>query len=60
MTVHSDDFTSSASTKNLEWLKKRFESKFHITAKILGPEVGQEREIRVLNRVIRWEADGLV
>ena len=60
MTVHGDDFTSSASTKNLEWLKKRFESKFDITAKILGPEVGQEREIRVLNRVIRWEADGLV
>ena len=60
MTVHGDDFTSSASTKNLEWLKRKFEEKFEVTAKLLGPEVGQEREIRVLNRVIRWEADGLV
>ena len=60
MTVHGDDFASSASTKNLEWLKKKFEAKFEVTAKLLGPEVGQEREIRVLNRVIRWEAEGLV
>ena len=60
MTVHGDDFTSSASTKTLEWLKKKFEAKFEVTAKLLGPEVSQEREIRVLDRVIQWEADGLV
>ena len=42
------------------WCKKLFEAKFEITAKILGPEQGQESEIRVLNRIIRWEAAGVV
>ena len=35
-------------------------AKFEIMAKILGPEEGQEREIRVLNRVLRWEVAGVV
>ena len=60
MTVHGDDFTSTGSTKDLAWLKGRFESKFEITAKVLGPEAGQEREIRVLNRVLRWEQNGII
>ena len=44
------------------WFKGMFEAKFEITAKILGPEdeEGQEHEIRVLNRVLRWEAAGVV
>ena len=29
-------------------------------AKILGIELGHDREIRILNRVIRWETDGIV
>ena len=60
MTVHGDDFTSAGSTRDLAWLKEQFESKFEITAKVLGPEAGQEREIRVLNRVLRWESAGVV
>ena len=60
MTVHGDDFTLAGGTKELLWCKGLFEAKFEITAKVLGPEEGQEREIRVLNRVIRWEAAGII
>ena len=60
LTVHGDDFTSTGSTRDLAWLKVQFETKFEITAKVLGPEAGQEREIRVLNRILRWESHGIV
>ena len=60
LTVHGDDFTSTGSTRDLAWLKVQFETKFEITAKVLGPEAGQEREIRVLNRILRWESNGIV
>ena len=60
MTVHGNDFALTGGTKELLWCKKMFEAKFEITAKILGHEQGQESEIRVLNRIIRWEAAGVV
>ena len=59
-TVHGDDFTSTGSTRSLLWLKAQFEERFEVTAKLLGPELGQEHEVRVLNRVLRWEPSGLV
>ena len=60
LTVHGDDFTAAGSTKELEWLLVKFLAKFEITSHILGPEQGQEGEIRILNRVIRWEDNGIV
>ena len=60
MTVHGNDFTSTGSTKNLQWLKAQFESKCKITAKFLGPEPGQEHEIPVLNRIMRGGPGGIV
>ena len=41
-------------------LELQFEKRFEITAKILGPEQEQDREIRVLNRILRWESSGFV
>ena len=40
-------------------MKKEFERRFEVRAHTLGPETGQEREVRILNRVIRWTEDGL-
>ena len=57
-TVHGDEFTSTGSTKHFLWFKAQFEARFEITAKILGPELGQEHEVRVLNRVLIWEPSG--
>ena len=59
LTVHGDDFTIAGSTTTLAWVKKEFEKRFKVTTHILGPEDGQEREVRFLNRVIRWTKDGL-
>ena len=38
--------------------EEEFKRGFEVTAHILGPEVGQEREVRILNRVIRWTPEG--
>ena len=59
LTVHGDDFTVSGSTANLQRMKREFERRFEVTAHTLGPEVGQEREVRILNGVIRWTPEGL-
>ena len=59
VTVHGDDFTCAGSTADLRWLKSKMEEKYEIACEVLGPEAGQQKEIRVLNRVIRWEDDGL-
>ena len=54
LTVHGDDFTATGSDQNLEWLKTEFEKMFEIKTQILGPATWQKKEIRVLNRIIRW------
>ena len=59
MTCHGDDFTAAGSTMDLEWPSKRFSSRFEVTAHVLGQERRQEDEIRVLNRVSRWEQHGV-
>ena len=59
MTVHGDDFTASGSDLDLAWLRAQFEKRFEVKVQILGPGPKQEREVRVLNRVIRWTDCGL-
>ena len=59
MTVHGDDFTAAGSDQDLAWLRAQFEQKFEVKVQILGPGPGQKKEVRVLNRVIRWTDGGL-
>ena len=59
LTVHGDDFTSTGTTRDLAWLQKCFEKRFEVTTTVLGPEEGQSREVRILNRIIRWTAEGI-
>jgi hypothetical protein len=58
--VHGDDFTSLAPEKSLRWLANEFKKKFEIKDRgILGPDPHDLKEIRLLNRIIAWEADGI-
>ena len=59
MTVHGDDFTASGSDLDLAWLQAQFKKRFEVKVQILGPGPGQEREVRILNRVIRWTVHGI-
>ena len=58
--VHGDDFTTaglkSSFDKFVEELKKKYE--FKESAR-LGPSLEDDKEARVLNRVVRWTPEGL-
>ena len=58
--VHGDDFTTGGPKRELdrfrEELKKRYELK---ESARLGPANGDDKEGRVLNRIVRWPQEGL-
>ena len=59
--MDGDDFTVSGSDEDLAWLEARFkEERFKCKVQILGPGRGQQREVRVLNRVVRWSKHGIL
>ena len=59
VTVHGDDFTVVGSDEDLEWLKASMSKRYELKCDILGPGEHHTKEVRVLNRVIRWAQDGL-
>ena len=56
--VHGDDYVSTGDGSQLEWMKKELEKRFEVKSKIIGPECGDEKELKVLNRIIRCEETG--
>ncbi len=58
-TVHGDDFTSAGREDELRWLDKMLQGKFEIKTEFLGPREEHKKEVRVLNRFLRWEESGI-
>ena len=59
-TVHGDDFTSTGREGELKWFEAELLKNFEIKTEYLGPDTKRHlQEIRVLNRVINWTADGV-
>ena len=48
-----------ASDQELKWLNEKMSSKFEIKFKSIGPEAHRDKELRILNRIIRWTSSGL-
>jgi hypothetical protein len=59
MNVHGDDFTATADEGNLKWLEGVLASEFEVKVEVLGPGPGHKQEMRVLNRVLSWNAWGI-
>jgi hypothetical protein len=56
--VHGDDFTSSGPKPSLDWLEAAVGEKYELDiGPRLGPASSDQKEGRVLNRVIRWMDD---
>ena len=59
--VHGDDFTALASGLGGNWLSEQLKKSYQVKVRgILGPDSHDDRCIRILNRVVTWEDDGLV
>ena len=58
--VHGDDFTLLGPTPALEWFKLEFAKHFDLKDRgTLGPDRDDMKEIRILNRILRWTSTGL-
>ena len=58
--VYGDDFTTTGTKVNLDWFKAKLEERYELTeASRLGPGDTDDKEGRVLNRVVRWTPEGL-
>ena len=58
-TVHGDDFTSTGTARDLQWLDMKLREEFEMKTEVFGPDPGQKRQARILNRIITWEDDGM-
>ena len=56
--VHGDDFVTVGDRAETEWFKKRLEERFEIKTKKVGDGPGENREEKVLNRIIRITPEG--
>ena len=59
LTCHGDDFLMVAPHEELLWLIEKMKENFELKAQMLGPEKGSTKEIRILNRLIRWTGQGI-
>ena len=58
--MHGDDFTVSAPKKNIRYIADGMAMRYKIELRgILGPDHHDVHEITILNRVMRWTANGL-
>ena len=57
--VHVDDFLATGAGPELKWLKGKVQEKFECTGDVLGPDEGQKKEVRYLNRILRWTDRGI-
>ncbi len=58
--VHGDDFIYLASDEDLDWFEVKLSSAYKCKVKgRLGPDRGDIKEMKVLNRVIQWRRDGI-
>ena len=56
--LHGDDFASVGSRASLQWFRERLEGRFEIKTSVIGTGVGEVREARVLNRILRITDNG--
>jgi hypothetical protein len=58
--VHGDDYDSTGILEQLDWLRARLEEKFEMKTLLLGHSNREDvqREVKVLNRVLRATKDG--
>ena len=58
--VHGDDFTTGGPKKSLDWFKEMMEIKYELKESVrLGSGPTDDKEGRILNRIIKWEVNGL-
>ena len=60
VSVHGDDFTATGPKNQLDWFEETLKKCYELTVGgRLGPGPKDDKEARVLNRIVRWTNHGL-
>ena len=54
--VHGDDFVSSGTPEDLEWLRTVLAKKYCLKTTVIGEQTKFEKHVRELNRLVRWHS----
>ena len=53
--VHGDDYVSTGKPNDLKWMQTELEKKYQVKTQVLGPNEGQQKQVKILNRVVTWD-----
>ena len=57
--VHGDGFTTTGAKPDLDWFESELEAKYELRkGGIICPVKDDDKEGRVLNKIVRWTEDG--
>ena len=45
--VHGDDYVSTGTTGNLQWMRTELEKRYQVKTQVLGPEEGQQKQVKI-------------
>ncbi len=58
--VHGDDFTVLRHDNQLDWFREKISETFEVKFRArLGPSKGDDKSVRILNRVVEWTTNGI-
>ena len=58
--MHGDDFTALGWESQLDWYREKGTGRFESKVKgRIGPASGNEKSMRVLNRLVHWTSEGI-
>ena len=58
--IHGDDFTLLGNERALDWFRERIQEKFEVKFRgRLGPDNGDDKAVRILNRTVTWTNEGI-
>ena len=58
--IQGDDFTLLGNEVALDWFRERIQEKFEVKFRgRLGPDHGDDKAVRILNRILTWTNEGI-
>ena len=60
LVVHGDDFTILGKAKDLDWFREKVQGRYEVKFRgRMGPEKEDTKSMRLLNRIIQWNEEGI-
>ena len=56
--MHGDDFVTTGDRDALEWFRQKLQKRSEIIVSMIGLRHGEEREGKILNRIVRVDEKG--